>query len=135
MRKPFLNSISSIFLILFCITLSANAQRLYLCKAVTPEGDPMGLSQFFKITQENISISALVKLYKHSEVEEVEFRIYRVLADNSEVIISSVPFKIEHSWLWFWKELKFSEPGAYKIYLYMNAEKPLCSETLDIYKE
>ncbi len=116
-------------------SFSASAQRLYFCKAVTPEGDPMGLSQFFPISEESISISALVKLYKHAEVEEVEFRIYRLLADKGEVIISSVPFKVEANWMWFWKELKFFETGSYKVYLYAGGENLICSETLDIYRE
>jgi ABC-2 type transport system permease protein len=52
-----------------------------------------------------------------------------------EVIISSVPFKVEGNWMWFWKELKFSETGSYKVYLYAGGENLICSETLDIYKE
>ncbi len=123
-----------LFLILLN-SLSASAQRLYFCKAVTPEGDPMGLNNFFIINQESNSISALVKLNKHIEVNEVEFRLYRLLGNGDEVIISTIPFKVDGSWLWFWKELKFNELGSYKVYLFAGGEKPLCSETLDIFKE
>jgi hypothetical protein len=123
-----------LFLLIF-YTPTASAQRLYFCKAVSPEGDPVGLSNLFTVNQESNSISALVKLSKHIEVSEVEFRIYRLLGNGDEVVVSTVPFKVDGSWFWFWKELKFYEQGSYKVYLFAGNEKPLCSETLDIFKE
>jgi hypothetical protein len=114
-------------------SISASAQRVYFCKSVSEEGDPVGLNQFFYIPQEGITISVLVKLPYQIEATQLELRFFKLDSLNNETYLSTVPFDVEKTWTWFWKGVNFNEPARYKVYAYADKERFLCSETMDAY--
>ncbi|MCG3166577.1 MAG: hypothetical protein POELPBGB_02357 [Bacteroidia bacterium] len=121
-----------LFSLLFC-SVSASAQRVYFSKSVSDEGDPVGLNQFFYVTQEGITIAVLVKLPYQIEATQIDLRFFKLDSLNNELYLSTVPFDVETTWTWFWKGVNFNEPARYKVYAYADKERFLCSEIMDLY--
>ncbi len=112
---------------------SAIAQRLYFCDSVSVNGDPVGLNQQFFIPQEGANIAMLIKLPSPVEATQVELRFFKADSLNNEMFLSTVAIDVQTSWTWFWKEINFTLPAHYKVYVYADKERFICSETVDVY--
>lgn len=122
---------------LFFLLLSiqpASAQRLYFSESVSEKGDPIGLNQFFYIPKEGLTnIAILIKLPYSVEATQIELRFFSLDSVNNETYLSTVSFDVEKPWTWFWKSVEFKQPARYKVYVYADKERFLCSETVDTY--
>lgn len=119
----------------FCLssTYHATAQRVYFCKSVSADGDPVGLNQFFYIPENGINISLLIKLPQPIDATSIELRFFKLDSLNNETYVSSVPFDVEKTWTWFWKGVDFHEAARYKVYVFADKERLLCSEVADAF--
>jgi len=123
------------FLFFFLLSARpASAQRLYFSESVSDAGDPIGLNQFFYIPRDSVkNVAMLIKLPNSVEATSIELRFFGVDSLNKETYLSTVPFEVEKGWTWFWKSIEFKIPSRYKVYVYADKERFLCSEIVDAY--
>lgn len=133
MKTALTLALKGILFFLLLSTFSVSAQRIYFCKSVSAEGDPVGLNQFFYIPQQGITVAILIKLPYSVDATQIEMRFFKLDSMNNETYLSTVSYDVEDTWTWFWKGVDFKEPARYKVYAYADKERFLCSEVVDAY--
>lgn len=104
------------FIALFAIEKSANAQTLYFCEGVSDNGSPITPSSTFNIPSGGGYFYFLVKLPYEVGCYSVDYVIYKENSRGKMVYNTTITQSdMQSSWTWFWKKVTFYETGYYRV--------------------
>ncbi|GDX51241.1 hypothetical protein LBMAG27_02880 [Bacteroidota bacterium] len=114
---------------------ASQAQSLYFCEAVDKEGYAINESNTFVIGNNGGYFDLLVRLPYELKSYYVNYDIYEVKTDGSEIFSSTIRQDSQPEWEFFWKEMTFYDEGTYKIYVYDDNDYLLTSSTVKVKKQ
>jgi len=126
---PVRKGLSKYFLLIFllCSTGIVRSQSLIFCEKVTEDGTARSPSTHFAVGKNGGFLRALVRLNKGVQSEYAVLDIYKWdEKSKSETYESTVRVNTQPEWTWFSKELVFSRPGNYNVYVYDDKDQLLC---------
>ena len=126
---------SFVFAAFLFFTNASQAQSLYFCEAVDKEGYAINESNTFVIGNNGGYFDLLVRLPYELKSYYVNYDIYEVKTDGSEIFSSTIRQDSQPDWEFFWKEMTFYDEGTYKIYVYDDNDYLLTSSTVKVKKQ
>lgn len=133
--KNILTFQSFVFATMLFFSSTTNAQSLFFCEAVDKDGYAVNESSTFLIGNNGGYFDLLVRLPYELKSYYVNYDIYEVKADGSEMFSSTVRQDAQPEWQYFWKEMTFYNEGTYKIYVYDDNDYLLTSSTVKVKKQ
>ena len=122
-----------VFVLLTLFSGAGYSQSLKFCEEVNSEGEPVKQITVFSIEKgKGGTLKFLTKLPFSISTKSVLYEIYTVDGEGNETYKRNIKQDVNPAWMWFYKDVKFTEAGTYNIKVYDGDRNHLVTSYLTV---